>query len=578
MPRVIAWDGSGKPIQVEEDDGEIRYVTELHKDGSVKRAESAAELDKKQKKQQTPANPILTQSVNRLTHSANPIQQIRDTWEAVKNPSPRMIAPMAGAALTLKAGAPLMAASGPLWPATGLGLLAFGATMGETANDVATGESAPTLAEQADRTAGRIAENVAGGVGGVLLPEGVNAAMKARQAAAPKLLKIADEKAVSAIDPTKHQARLIEERNPGLGATLRREGAIPWFGTPSRIQGRVKQLRADAGKKIGSLITKADKQLNDAVPEPDLVYPPPRQITMNDLKIGDRVVHKRTGGGKIVGGFGDRGGAVLEVELDAPYQPPGWERKITKQQIGQSDMRDIQWEKEPDGWTKPPVRPEKQPARPISPEQIAKELSAEIEPLRQQSVPGMRTVLKQIEEHLDDLRKNKSMSLSDAQKFRQRIDESINFNKRNVDLAGSQEFLYEIRSRINAKMDEVISGLEGMEANALKKANRTYSDLAKADQVLDMSIPRGQSNRTISLTDTIAGAAGLAHGGPAAAATVGALNKAVRTFGDPLTVRTMELLAGKQPKPKQRILNNGKPDLNPFYLYGTPAAAATDPR
>lgn len=173
----------------------------------------------------------------------------------------------------------------------------------------------------------------------------------------------------------------------------------------------------------------------------------------------------------------------------------------------------------------------------IDGERMALELLDSPEVAQMRKTPGMEGFAEKIEKFADTLAGNGEMSLSQAQKLRQGIDKSINFNKRASDMPGIQGALYDIRTALRDKMDNAIAELQIAEKGALKAANRKYGNLAQAEQILEKELGRQNVNRAVSLTDTIAAAGGAATGSPLAALALGALNKAGRTFGNSVMAR-----------------------------------------
>jgi hypothetical protein len=74
-------------------------------------------------------------------------------------------------------------------------------------------------------------------------------------------------------------------------------------------------------------------------------------------------------------------------------------------------------------------------------------------------------------------------------------------------------------------------------------AKGTYGALKQVEDVTSKRIGSAAGNRTISLTDTIAGATGMATGGPVSAIALGGLNKLVRKYGDSLASVSLGKLA-----------------------------------
>ena len=182
----------------------------------------------------------------------------------------------------------------------------------------------------------------------------------------------------------------------------------------------------------------------------------------------------------------------------------------------------------------------------IDAERLGIEILDSPELAQMRTTPGMENTAAMIEKQVETLAKNGKLTLKEAQKLRQGIDKSINFNKAAPEMRGAQEGLYKQRTAIRDAMNEGINSLPGFaEKDALLKANRKYGRLSEASDILEREIGRDQANRSISLTDTIAGAAGASTGNPAAALALGAANKFGRTFGNSIQARVYDSIAKK---------------------------------
>lgn len=170
--------------------------------------------------------------------------------------------------------------------------------------------------------------------------------------------------------------------------------------------------------------------------------------------------------------------------------------------------------------------------------------------------PGMESAVASIEKQVETLAKNGTMDLSEAQALRQQIDKSINWSKATPDVGAAQGLKMQ-RTGIRDAMNEGINNLNpGAPKDQLLAANRKYGNMATADQILEKELARNQSNRAVSLTDTIAAMGGMAHGGPVGAAVLGAANKAGRTFGNSVQARVYDSISkklGKVPALAEKI-------------------------
>lgn len=157
--------------------------------------------------------------------------------------------------------------------------------------------------------------------------------------------------------------------------------------------------------------------------------------------------------------------------------------------------------------------------------------------------PGMESVANRVDQLADTLANNGQMTLEQTQALRQAIDKSINFSRQVPEMKGIMPVLYDLRTSLRDRMNQVINERGGQGTDALLKANRAYSNLAEASTLAGKAAAKDLSNRSISLTDTIAAGAGLASGGPLVSAAAGALNKGVRTFGASLAARSSDAAA-----------------------------------
>jgi hypothetical protein len=175
----------------------------------------------------------------------------------------------------------------------------------------------------------------------------------------------------------------------------------------------------------------------------------------------------------------------------------------------------------------------------VDAEELAKSVRAMPEIREIYRTPGMETLASSVDKMLETLKgRGNSLTLREAQALRQSIDKSINFSKKSDQLRGNQEVLYKIRTAVRNKMNDVVNSLGG-EQDALLSANRRYGALQDLEELAGKQSARDSTNRAISLTDTIAGAAGVASGGtPGVKAGLGlgltAANKLGRTFGNSL--------------------------------------------
>jgi hypothetical protein len=119
---------------------------------------------------------------------------------------------------------------------------------------------------------------------------------------------------------------------------------------------------------------------------------------------------------------------------------------------------------------------------------------------------------------------------------------------------------------VAARNDSVSSAFQG--------AKKDYAALTRSGDVAQSRLGQVQANREISLTDTIAGAAGLASGNPVNALAMGGLNKLARQYGDGAIAsgaRTAAKIVGSTPK----ALGEFYPILAAAAQRGGPALNST---
>ena len=155
--------------------------------------------------------------------------------------------------------------------------------------------------------------------------------------------------------------------------------------------------------------------------------------------------------------------------------------------------------------------------------------------------PGMEGGLSRANAALETLASKGDLNLREAQALRRGIDKSINFGKRSDEMAPAMGSLYAQRSGIRDEMNRIVNdassrGWTDIPADELKAMGRAYNNVETASDIVGKRVAGDASNRSISLTDTMAALAGAASGGgPLKAAVTGGLagatNKAVRVFG-----------------------------------------------
>lgn len=385
---------------------------------------------------------------------------------------------------------------------------------------------------------------------GASVPIGVEGVKRGGKGIAEYLKEKAAEKAFRSLGrgtPTQMQKAVESGKNIEIGQALLDEGAIPIFGTPKRIAHRVEALKEKAGEKVGQIIDSVDDQ---GVPYTPIKIKNPKrgtvvqeEVEVTPIRFEENPVRRtmpwlseKDAPARIIRGETQ---PIQKVLIEPP-----------KHQVIAGKVKTV------------PVR-----GTTVDTQKIAKSIlnSKEVEALRK--TPGMEAAVAAIEKQVETLAKNGELNLRAVQALRQGIDRSIKWNKLNPGTTGSQEGLYMQRSALANAMNDVVNRRSpGAATDALKKANRAYGNLAEAEAILEKELARNQSNRAISLTDTVMAAGGAATGKPGLAFLLGGLNKAGRTFGNSMMARGAS--AGSRLAEKSAGLSEQLAGIAPYVASG----------
>lgn len=228
-------------------------------------------------------------------------------------------------------------------------------------------------------------------------------------------------------------------------------------------------------------------------------------------------------------------------------------------------------------------------AAPVPGRVRVRELLAEIERVADEhaQLPSGEPITRAARAYADRIRPHASEGLpfGAAHRERQMLDARIPFDQRATHPLGALDRQRAgFRSRLSEAMDEAIEGAAGPERRtAWREANRDYGAARLADRGNQRLQRRGNANRLISLTDSIAGGAGVAGvsaamGGftPEALATGAALavgNRAIRGREHAIgatVLETIQHVARTQPQALSRW-----PQMLDAARQGSEAIAAT---
>lgn len=161
--------------------------------------------------------------------------------------------------------------------------------------------------------------------------------------------------------------------------------------------------------------------------------------------------------------------------------------------------------------------------------------------------------LKKIDEWLTNRPDN--MSAKELQQMKTSMNPFLDTKDFSNDMAGmSKEGLKALRSTTRQAIEDkgnLAAEALGEAGGGIRETNRKLGSMLGAEKLAENAMARDAANRSISLTDSIAGAGGLSAGsaiGGAASGGVGAVamagaNKVLRSFGDPLAATGLNSLS-----------------------------------
>ena len=328
-----------------------------------------------------------------------------------------------------------------------------------------------------------------------------------------KLSDLAENKAARALGFTKGMIkRMYNNLGPAqakdklqeVGRAALDEGIVTPLAGPGKMAERSVVAEDAAGSKIGELINQAEQHFDDQLP------------------IGIRPVGEE----RVI----TKGGALTAS---------GVEPSVTVQPV-ESVL----------------------PGR-VNAEEIATQLRRNPEISELAITPGMEGAASRMGRAIDTLsERGRNMSLSEAQRLRQGVDKSINYNKAIPEMSGAQKGFYEMRDAIRTKVNDIINdyaAANGLNADELLALNRKYGLLEDINRATTDRVSREAANRFIGLTDTIMGGAGAGVGaymgekfgghegmkvGGLIGAGVGGLgNKFARTYGNQIMATSANRLS-----------------------------------
>jgi hypothetical protein len=167
---------------------------------------------------------------------------------------------------------------------------------------------------------------------------------------------------------------------------------------------------------------------------------------------------------------------------------------------------------------------------------LAEDLRAGKDVQGMKGISGSEAVLERANKTLDTLASNGEVDLDRAIEIRRGIDDNIKYERRGV----MPQFEQHLSDQRNALNDQIFNSIEtkakdlGQTSDVarLKDLNKRYHLLAKGKGMAERQAAKNATNRELSLTDNIYGAAAVASGDITSAPLMAVGNKAIRTFGN----------------------------------------------
>jgi hypothetical protein len=210
--------------------------------------------------------------------------------------------------------------------------------------------------------------------------------------------------------------------------------------------------------------------------------------------------------------------------------------------------------------------------------------------------PLLKGELNKLRAIADDFKAAGGLTMREGNVIKGTQGKITNFNSDTV----PQGFKKELYSIIREHLDDVVAKTGNLEAavaqgsgkalgaggsaattarnqavsEAYQGAKKTYGVMKEAQEIAASRLGQTQGNREISLTDTIAGAAGLASGGPQNAILLGGMNKLARQYGDSFLAAGAKRVAEIIEKAPERLGKFGLL-LEDAASKGAPALNAT---
>lgn len=210
----------------------------------------------------------------------------------------------------------------------------------------------------------------------------------------------------------------------------------------------------------------------------------------------------------------------------------------------------------------------------INAKEIASILRTDPDYLAISKTPGLEGAVKKIDKYLQTLESNgENLTIKEARQLRKSVDDAIHYGKldTNVDTKAAQDSLKQqrgmLRDSINSSVDSLFkeAGFSD-KVGQLAETNKKISPLLTANKRVESQLAREQTNRGVSLTDTLAGVGAIASGNWQLAPLLAAGNKAGRMFGNSLKARGLDLASMTASEVSDFLSKN--PEFVPLFNEG----------
>lgn len=150
---------------------------------------------------------------------------------------------------------------------------------------------------------------------------------------------------------------------------------------------------------------------------------------------------------------------------------------------------------------------------------------------------GSTKIINELQNTLDEIAVNGEVGFKDAQAVRQSIDDGIKWDSSKADAVIAQE-RKALRNKIQDEIKNKLSELDTQHgtdlADQFSEANKKYSNIKQIEKMAVAKASGENANRTVGLSEQIAGAAGMAAKGPVAGVASAVGSKLTKMYANPI--------------------------------------------